>query len=61
MTEHCETCNYFYAVRKYPIYEEVLTHICVFFLLQEGADYILETTENDMCECYMKRRTENKK
>ena len=54
--ECCETCRYFYSVRKWPTYEEVLTHICTCFLIDEGADYIIEVGENDMCECY-KRRT----
>ena len=53
MKECCGTCNYCCEVRKHPTYQEVLTHICTFFLLQEGSGYIMEVTENDMCECYM--------
>ena len=55
MYECCKTCNYCCSVRKHPTYQEILTHICVFFLVQEGADYILEITEDDVCECYSKR------
>ena len=40
MYECCKTCNYCCSVRKHPTYQEILTHICVFFLVQEGADYI---------------------
>jgi hypothetical protein len=53
--ECCKTCNYCCSVRKHPTYQEILTHICVFFLVQEGADYILEVAEDDVCECYSKR------
>ena len=56
MNECCGTCEYFCAVRKHPTYQEVLTHICTFFLLQDREDYIFETTENDVCECYCKRK-----
>lgn len=56
MDECCGTCNYFCKVRKWPTYEEVLTHICVLFLLQDKEDYILETTEYDVCECYSERK-----
>ena len=60
MDERCGTCNYFCEVRKHPTYQEVLTHICVFFLVTDKEDYILETTEHDVCECYSKlRRTNN--
>ena len=54
--ECCKTCNFFCKVRKHPTYQEVLTHICTYFLVQEKADYILETTENDMCECWTERK-----
>lgn len=54
MSKCCRTCNYFCEVRKHPTYQEVLTHICVFFLVEEREGYILETTEDDVCECYMK-------
>lgn len=53
MNERCGTCNYCCEVRKHPTYQEVLTHICTFFLLQEGSGYIMEVMENDVCECYM--------
>ena len=53
MSECCGTCNYCCEVRKRPTYQEVLTHICVYFLLQEGSGYIMEVTEDDMYECYM--------
>lgn len=56
MNECCGTCNYFCAVRQSPTYEQVLTHICTYFLLTERADYILETTYYDMCECHSKRK-----
>lgn len=54
MNECCGTCNYFCEVRKHPAYEEILTHICALFLVEENEGYILETTENDVCECYMR-------
>ena len=41
MDERCETCNYFCEVRKYPAYKDVLTHICVYFLLVDKEDYLL--------------------
>ena len=56
MDECCKNCSYFYAVRKSPTYQEILTHICVFFLMTEKENYILETTDNDMCECYVERK-----
>lgn len=56
--ECCNTCEYFCKVRKYPIYQEVLTNVCVLFLVQDNEDYILETTEHDMCECWRERRTD---
>lgn len=55
MNERCGTCNYFCAVRKFPTFQEVLTHVCVVALLEDNIDYILETTEYDMCECWKKR------
>ena len=55
-SECCKTCNYFCQVRKHPTYQEVLTNICVFFLVQDRENYILETTENDRCECWLERR-----
>lgn len=56
MDERCGTCNYCCEVRKHPTYQEVLTHICVYFLLQDREDYILETTEYDVCECWSERK-----
>jgi hypothetical protein len=56
MDERCETCNYFYAVRKHPTYQEVLTHICILPLVEDGIDYICEATRNDMCECWKERK-----
>ena len=58
MNERCGNCEYYCAVRKYPTYEEVLTHICVLPLLQDGIDYILEICEHDMCECWKEREVE---
>ena len=55
MDERCVTCEYFCEVKKYPIYKDVLTHICVYFLLVDKEDYILETTEDDRCECWKER------
>ena len=53
--ECCKTCKYCCEVRKRPTYQEILTHICVGFLLQEGSDYILEVAEDDICEEYVKK------
>lgn len=55
MSECCGTCEYFCEVRKYPTYQDIATHICVQFLVEDHADYILETTEHDVCECWKKR------
>ena len=52
MDDRCGTCKYFCEVRKSPTYQEILTHICVLFIVEEGTDYIIETSENDICECY---------
>jgi hypothetical protein len=52
MCECCETCRYFCEVKKRPFYQEVLTHICVLHLIEDHADYILEVTKNDVCECW---------
>lgn len=54
MYECCKTCHYFREVRKYPTYQEVLTHICLFHVIEENIDYVMETVENDMCECWLK-------
>ena len=56
MDERCGTCNYCCEVRKHPTYQEVLTDICVYLLLQDREDYILETTEYDVCECWSERK-----
>lgn len=56
MNECCKTCAFRCAVRKSPTYEEILTYICVYFLMTERADYLLETEDYDMCECYSKRK-----
>ena len=56
MNECCETCSYCCAVRKHPTYQEILTHICVFFLLHDHEDYILEIDGYDVCECYSERK-----
>ena len=53
MKECCKTCNYCFEVKKRPAYQEVLTHICTFFLLQENSGYIMEVAEDDVCECYV--------
>ena len=39
---------------------EVLTHICVLHLLEYGVDCVLETSKNDRCECWEKRRVSMK-
>lgn len=56
MAERCGTCNFFCEVRKSPTYQEVLTHICTYFLVTENEGYILEVSENDMCECWEERK-----
>ena len=56
MDECCGTCHYFCEVKKWPTFEEALTHICVLPLVHDGIDYIIEGNENDMCECYLKRQ-----
>lgn len=56
MDERCETCHYFCEVRKHPIYKEVLTHICVLPLVEDGIDYICEAAKNDICECWKERK-----
>lgn len=53
MNECCKTCNYCCEVKKFPIYQEVLTKICVLHLLQSGEAYIVEVTDDSRCECYM--------
>jgi len=59
MAECCKTCRFFCTVRKHPTYQEALTHICVYFLVKDNVDYILETTEYDRCECYAEREEED--
>lgn len=58
MHECCRTCHYFREVRKYPTYREVLTPVCMFHIVEEHIDYIMEVAENDMCECWMKLKEE---
>lgn len=55
MNECCGTCHYFCEVRRHPTYQDIITHICVYFLVEDNVDYILEITEHDMCECWKKR------
>ena len=54
--ECCGNCNYFCKVRKASNRQEILTHICVLFLVQDKEDYVIETKEDEMCECWMKER-----
>lgn len=55
MNECCKTCNYCFEVRNRSTnYQDVLTKICVLHLLQSGDGYILEVSDTDRCECYMK-------
>ena len=61
MDECCKNCHYFCEVRKHPTYQEVLTHICAYFIVEEQTDYILETTEHDMCECWTERKDNERK
>ena len=56
MNEQCETCEYFRAVRKWPTYQEVLTHVCTFDICKNRNHYLSEVTKNDMCECYKKAK-----
>ena len=58
--ECCKTCEFFCKVRKYPTYQDVLTHICTYFIVTENDDYICEVTENDMCECWTERKNDGK-
>ena len=53
MKKCCKTCNYCFAVKKRPVYQEVLTLICTFFLLQENSGCIMEVDDDDVCECYV--------
>ena len=50
--ECCRTCHYFCKVRKWPVFDEILTNVCVLSLMKFGVYCIDEVTENDMCECY---------
>ena len=59
--ECCKTCNYFGAVRQYPTYQKVLTNVCLYFLMTDFEDYILEVKEHDMCECWTRRREKDGK
>ena len=55
MEESCKTCKFFCAVKKFPTYQEVLTHVCLLDVtVYNNKDYICEVSENDMCECYTK-------
>lgn len=56
MSECCGTCHYFCEVKKWPTFEEVLTHICILPVVEDGIDYILEAAENDVCECWKERK-----
>ena len=59
--ECCQTCHYFGAIRKHPTYQEVLTNVCLYFIVEHFKDYILEVKEHDMCECWTKRSAEDGK
>ena len=55
MNECCKTCNYCCEVRKFPVYQEVLTKVCIYHVITSYERYILEVNDNDRCECYMER------
>ena len=61
MIECCKTCHYLGSVRKYPIYQEVLTNVCLYFIVEDFEDYILEVKGHDVCECWTRRRTDNER
>ena len=60
MDECCGTCNYFCKVKKWPVFDEVLTHICINPFVLSGTDYICEANENDRCECWEEREVSMK-
>lgn len=55
VTPCCGTCEHWFEVRRRPTYQDVLTHVCT-YAISNVIDYIIEVDENDMCECYMKRK-----
>lgn len=61
MSECCKTCHYLGSIRKYPTYQDVLTNVCLYFIVEYFEDYILEVKEHDRCECWLERKMENEK
>lgn len=55
MDECCGTCHYFAKVRKWPVFDEILTHICILSFIEDGREYITEAKESDRCECWRER------
>ena len=55
MDECCATCNYCCEVKAWPTFENVLTHVCVFHLVEWKVGYITESSPYDRCECWKKR------
>ena len=50
--DRCVNCIYCAEVRKRPVYNTVLTKICLFFAKEENYPYILEVFDTDRCECF---------
>lgn len=50
--ECCANCKHCAEVRKRPIYDSILTKICLYYKNTEDAHYILEVDDTDMCEVF---------
>lgn len=55
MCKRCGNCTYCCEVRKHPDYQEILTHVCAYFVVTEHTDYILEVADSDVCECWKQK------
>jgi hypothetical protein len=48
----CKNCAYCAEVRKWPLYNTIVTKCCIYYVLTERSDYILEVTDTDRCEVF---------
>lgn len=56
--ECCKNCKYCAEVKKYPLYNSILTKICLYYVYTEREHFILEVTDNDTCEVFTSKNKE---
>jgi hypothetical protein len=50
--ECCANCIHCVEVRKRPVYDSILTKICLYHKNTENDDFILEVYDFDKCEVF---------